>query len=150
MMTRRLKDLKVKTDKMKEVVLQKRAHSTLGSELIGFVRKEVDKYEHGKQTIKSLTRKATIEPSLTRTLSKQISMEQSTLQATASSILDLIHIDHGLSQHVKDFLGSVQSIMSTQNQEAELAKIILQDELRDQVPQFEKYYRLTQAVWVRL
>ena len=124
---------------MKELALQKKAHNTLGSELIGFVRKEAELCKEEQNGVRQLSRKLTMETSAKLSVkSNQLSMEHNSINVAVGSVLDLIHIEPGLSKNVKDFLGTVQTVMTSQKQEVELAKIRLQDEIRDQVSQYQK------------
>ena len=97
---------------MKEVALQRRAHTTLGQELTDFVRKKIDDQQNGDKNIHE--------------------------NEIRDDICQLLGIESALPKQVSDFLDHVQTKLKMEDQAHAIIKVKKRDEIRSLIPKFEK------------
>lgn len=109
-MNRKIKNIREKTDKMKEVALQRRAHKTLGLDVSDFVRKRVEalKTGHGKEV------------------------------DVRDDVAALIAVSKGMPKNVNDFLDYVQTTLKKEDHDIAMLKVKKRDEVKNQIPKFER------------
>lgn len=120
---------------MKQVALENRAHDFLGHQLIGFVRKEIEKSNENDKIMPA--RRLTAQ-SGSKEGTSEFSLEIEHSKALKASIIDLIKIEPALSGQVQKFLGTVQGTMNKQDPEKALNSIKLHDTMTAKMPRFEK------------
>lgn len=97
---------------MKEVALQRRAHTSLGQDVSDFVRKRVEALKMNSG----------------RNLERHIKDE----------IAALVGIDKDLPKNVSDFLDYVQSKLKKEDHDIAIAKVRKRDEIKNLMPKFER------------